>query len=90
MSKLQVLVKGIAVHEDMLGSESIAPSFLTSALDGNEWSTSLPGEICPDTYWIGDWVSPSGGMDAVDRRKILPFLGIEPWPSSPVARRYTD
>jgi hypothetical protein len=26
-------------HEDVLGSGGIAPSFLTSALDGAEWST---------------------------------------------------
>jgi hypothetical protein len=27
-------------HEDVCGSEGIAPSFLTSALDGGEWSAS--------------------------------------------------
>jgi hypothetical protein len=39
-------------------------SFLTSALDGGEWSVSrpgrafTPGERTPGTHWTGDWVGP--------------------------------
>jgi hypothetical protein len=45
--------------------------FLTSALDGGEWSASSPGsftpaEIVPDTQCIVDWVGPSAGPDAVE------------------------
>jgi hypothetical protein len=41
------------------GSGGIAPHFLTSALDGGEWSASRPGrftprERTPRTHWIGD------------------------------------
>jgi hypothetical protein len=47
-----------------------------------EWRYSfIRGEIAPGTYWIGGWVGPRGGLDAVNR-KILPLLGIEPWPFS--------
>jgi hypothetical protein len=40
------------------GSRGITPSFLTSALDGGEWSALRlrcfsPGEISPYTRWIG-------------------------------------
>jgi hypothetical protein len=34
-------------HEDMWGSGGIASPFLTSALDGGEWSASDGGSTCP-------------------------------------------
>jgi hypothetical protein len=48
---------------------------LTSALDGGEWSASRPGrfiprERAPGIYWIGGWMGPRAGLDAVVRRKI--------------------
>jgi hypothetical protein len=60
----------------MWGSGGIAPPFLTSALDGGEWSASrpghfTPGEIATDTHWIGGWVDRRVGLDAVENRKIL-------------------
>jgi hypothetical protein len=47
----------------------IAPPFMTSVLDGGEWSASRPGpfthgERAPDTQWIGSWVGPRTGQDA--------------------------
>jgi hypothetical protein len=33
-----------------------------------------------EPHWIGGWVGPKAGLEAVERRKILP--GIEPRPSS--------
>jgi hypothetical protein len=30
-----------------------------------------PGEKAPGTHWIGGWVGPSVGLDAVEKRKIL-------------------
>jgi hypothetical protein len=70
------------------GSGGIAPPFLTSALDGGEWSFSrtgrfTPGERSPGTLWRGGWVSPRAGLDAVEKEKMLPIPGIEPRPSSP-------
>jgi hypothetical protein len=46
-----------------------------SALDRGEWSASRPGrftikERAPGTYWIGDWVDPRAGLEAVVKRKI--------------------
>jgi hypothetical protein len=48
--------------------------FLNSVLDGAEWSASRPGrflseEVAPGTYWIGSWVAPRAGLDAVGKRK---------------------
>jgi hypothetical protein len=34
-------------HEDVRGSGDTAPSFLTSALDRDKWSTSRPGRLTP-------------------------------------------
>jgi hypothetical protein len=50
-------------------------AFLTSALDGGEWSASRLGrftlrEIVPGTHWIGGWVGLRVGLDAVVKRKI--------------------
>jgi hypothetical protein len=63
------------------------PLFLTSALDGGEWSASHPchfttGERAPGTHWIGGWVGPKPALDDMEERKILPLPGIEPQPSS--------
>jgi hypothetical protein len=80
------------------GTGCISPHTLTSALDGGEWSASRPGSFTPKarapfTHWIGGWVGPRSGLDAVVRRKI-------PSPNresnsrtpivQPVAQRYTD
>jgi len=52
-------------------------TFLTSALDGGEWLASHhsyftpSGRELPHTHWIGDWVSPKAGLDAVAERKNL-------------------
>jgi hypothetical protein len=48
---------------------------LTSALDGDEWSRSRSGHFTsrkrtPSTYWIGGWVGPRAGLEAVVKRKI--------------------
>jgi hypothetical protein len=66
-----------------MGGRDIAPPFLTSALDGGEWSASRParftsGEIAPRTPLIGDWVRPRAGLDAVERENLLPLPGTEP------------
>jgi hypothetical protein len=73
-------------HEDIWGTGGIPLSFLTSALDGGEWSAShpcrfTPGERVPGTHCTGGWVGPRGGLDAVERKKILPLPGIELGPS---------
>jgi hypothetical protein len=80
------------------GVEVYLHEFLAPALDGGEWSASLPGlltprERAPGSHWIGGWVGPRAVLDAVVKRKI-------PSPRresnsrnpivQPVAQRYTD
>jgi hypothetical protein len=52
------------------GVEVEAQAFLTSALDGGEWSTSRPGRFTPEegapvTNWVGGWVGPRSGLDKI-------------------------
>jgi hypothetical protein len=35
-------------------------------------------ERAPCTHWIGGWVGPRAGLDAVEKRRVLPLRGIEP------------
>jgi hypothetical protein len=47
---------------------------LTSVLNRGEWSASCtcrftPGLREPGTHWIGDWMGPRAGLDAVAKRK---------------------
>jgi hypothetical protein len=49
---------------------------LTSALGGGEWSVSrpvrfTPKQSAPGTQWIGAWVGPRAGLEAVVKRKVL-------------------
>jgi hypothetical protein len=57
------------------GVEVQLHAFLTSALDGGEWSASrtgrfIPRERAPSAHWIRGWLDPRAGLDAVERRKI--------------------
>jgi hypothetical protein len=71
---------------------------LTSALDGGEWSASLPGRFTPRekkpaTQCIGGWVGPRAVLDTVVKRKIpSPYRESNPRTPivQPVAQRYTD
>jgi hypothetical protein len=68
-------------------------AFLTSALDGGEWSTSrpdrfTPGERAPGTHWIGGWVGSRAVLDAVVKRKI-PSPRRESNPRTPIVQPVT-
>jgi hypothetical protein len=57
------------------GVEVYLHAFLSSALDGGEWSAPLPvrftpSERAPGNHWIGGWVGPRAGLDAVVRKKF--------------------
>jgi hypothetical protein len=57
------------------GVEVYLHAVLTSALDGSEWSVSHAGRLTSTersagTHWIGGWVGPRVGLDAVVKRKI--------------------
>jgi hypothetical protein len=59
-------------------------AFLTSALDGSEWSAWRPdrsssGKIVPNTDWIGSWVGPRGNVDSVRKKNLFPC-----WESNPI------
>jgi hypothetical protein len=74
-----------------LGVEGQLHAFLTSALDGGEWSASrlcrfTPSERAPGTHWIGGWVGSRAFLDAVAKRKIpspAENRTLEPRSSSP-------
>jgi hypothetical protein len=87
-------------HEGVLGEWRYSSrTFLTSALNGGEWSASRPGhfkprERAPRTHWIGGWVGPRAVLDAVVKRKI-PSPRRESNPKTPIVqpvaqRYYTD
>jgi hypothetical protein len=58
-----------------MGSGGTAPPFLTSVLDGGEWSASrpgcfAPGERVPGTHWTGGWVKLRANLNAVEWRQV--------------------
>jgi hypothetical protein len=71
------------------GSGCIAPCILDLGTNGGEWSASRPGRFTPrerafGTHWIGGWVGPGAGLDAVVKRKIpSPYRNSDPLSSSP-------
>jgi hypothetical protein len=80
------------------GVEVYLHSFLTSALDGGEWSASrfsrsTARERVPGTHWRGGWVGPRAVVDALVKRNI-PSPHRESNPRTPivqpVAQRCTD
>jgi hypothetical protein len=79
----------------MYGSGGIAPSFLTSALDGGQWSAShpgrfTPGEGAPAIHCVGDWMGPEPGWTLWTRERSLTPAGNKTLAVQPVAHRYTD
>jgi len=63
-------------YEDVWGSTGIAPRILNLGERWGEWSASRPGrfnagERTTGTPWIGGYVGPRAGLDAVTKRKIL-------------------
>jgi hypothetical protein len=57
-------------------SRGTAPRILDlGPLDGGYWSASrprrfIPRKRVPATHWIGGWVGPTAGLDAVVKRKF--------------------
>jgi hypothetical protein len=67
---------------------------MTSALDGGEKSASSPcrfnsRERAPGTHWIGGSVGPRAGLDAVDKKNLVPVGNRLPI-FQPITRRYID
>jgi len=60
------------------GVEIQLHAFLTSALDGGEWSASrpghfTPGETAPGTHWLGGWVGPT--VDLLTQSLYCSYVG---------------
>jgi hypothetical protein len=58
------------------GSESIAPPFFASAIDGGERSAShscrfTTGERIPGTHWLRGWVGPMADLNTVENTSML-------------------
>jgi hypothetical protein len=81
--------------KDYWGVEVYHHAFSTLALDGGEWSASRssrfnPGKEPPNSHWIGGWVGPKAGLDAVVKRKIFrPCRDSNPPIIQLLAQRYT-
>jgi hypothetical protein len=66
-----------------MGSGCVHPCFLDlTTLTGGEWSASRPGHFTPEerlsgTNWLGGWVGPRAGLDAMERRKFLTLPGLD-------------
>jgi hypothetical protein len=65
------LINYALCHEDIRGRGAIAPPFLTSSLNGSEWSASRPSRFSPGesdhgTHWIGDCVGTRADLDDVE------------------------
>jgi hypothetical protein len=82
------------------GVEVQRHTFLTAALEGDEWSDSrpgrfTPGERVPSSHWIGSWGGTRAGLDGVVKRQIpSPRRESTPPPPrtpirQPVSSRYT-
>jgi len=52
------------------GVEVQLRAFLTSAVDGGDWSVSCLSCFTPSTHWIGGWVILRISLDSVAKRKI--------------------
>jgi hypothetical protein len=48
-----------------------------------------PGEREPSTHWIGVWVGPRAGMDAIYEKTLAPARNLTP-AVQPVAHSYTE
>jgi hypothetical protein len=61
------------------GCGGTAPHILNLGTRWGEWSASWtgsfnPGVRAPGTHWIGGWVDPRFGLDAVAKRKKIPLV----------------
>jgi hypothetical protein len=60
-------------------------AFLTSALDGGQWSASTPAtlptgkETAVSTVYGAGWMSPTAGLGPMEmKQNLLPLPGIKP------------
>ena len=70
------------------GAEVRFHTFLTSTLDGGHRSASYPGHFSTSSHFIGDWVDPTAGVDAMVKKK-MPFACHTSNPDPPAYRLVT-
>jgi hypothetical protein len=58
-------------HDDVWESGGIAALFFTSVLDIGEWSASRLARLTSGAHWIGGWVGPKAGLDALKKKNII-------------------
>jgi hypothetical protein len=88
------LINQALFNEGIYWSGSIAPPFLTSALEGGEWSASRPGrftprEIVTSAHWIWGWWAPEPVWTLWRREESYPCRESNPGRPA-IARRYTE
>jgi hypothetical protein len=44
----------------------VAPPFITSVIDGGDWSSSRPCRLTLGTQCIGGWAGPRAGLDLME------------------------
>jgi hypothetical protein len=68
------------------GVEALFHAFLTSALDGGEWSASRGCLLTPDTHCTGGWVDSRVRLNMMMKEKLLSL-----WKSNgqPAGSHYT-
>jgi hypothetical protein len=59
-------------HEDIVGAEAELHVFLTSTLDGSEWSASRSGPFTTGTNWIGGLMGPRRSLDTAVAKRNNP------------------
>jgi hypothetical protein len=70
------LINYSSCHEDVWGSGGIAHIFMTTELDGGEWSVSHTGRFIPGgknsgIHCIGDWMDPRAGLNSAENRRTF-------------------
>jgi hypothetical protein len=80
-------------HEDVSGNPGIAPLFLTSALDGDEWSASdlgrfTPGETDSCTLDRGLGRPQNCSRRCREEKNPAPLQGIDPAPGRKARRKH--
>jgi hypothetical protein len=77
------LINYAPCHEHVRGNKGIHPPFLTSALNGGEWSARHPFHFTP-SYQMG----PRARLDTMEKEKIFP-VGNQTLVVETAARHYT-
>jgi hypothetical protein len=88
------LINYVPRHQDVWGIGGIAPSFLTSALDGVAGQfhalVALSLGKSPFTHYIGDCVGTRAGLDAMKKITTFAHVGSRNQAIHVAAHRYTD